>query len=210
LAPQVSAIWGFDQDADLLEAARGRVASLGLSNATLILGNVSLPEDVAQLPDNTFDVVLSRRGPNVTTEVMAKLKPEAYIIQELFQNPLGLLEAFGRKSFLADIGDNPYWLVDEYSWLELFPVSVKAYYYDFFFRDAGHLATYLSQKTQLYSWPMPPMPYDEARDRPALELYVRYNTTPKGVRVVQHRKVYLFRRTAVQYAPAAPEVKPLY
>lgn len=210
LAPQLSAIWGFEQEARLLEAARQRVASLGLSNTTLILGNVALAGDVAQLPDDTFDVVLSRRGPNVTTEMMAKLKPEAYIIQELAQNPLGLLEAFGRKSFLADVGDNPHWLVDTYSWLELFPVSIKSYYYDFFFRDADHLAAYLSQKTQLYSWPMPPMPYEEARDRDALELYVRYNTTSQGVRVVNHRKVYLFRRTAVQYAPAAPEIKPLY
>jgi SAM-dependent methyltransferase len=209
LAPRVAAIWGFDQDADLLAAARQRVATLNLTNAMLVLGNVAAPDDVAQLPDNAFDVVLSRRGPNVTAALMAKLKPEAYIVQELHQDPRGLLEIFGRKSFLAEVGDNPHWLVDEYSWLELFPVSIKEYYYEAYFRDADHLTAHLSQEKALYSWPMPPMPYDEERDRPALELYVRYNTTPKGVRVMNHRKVYLFRRMAVQYAPADPKVRPL-
>ena len=142
--------------------------------------------------------------------MLAKLKSEAYVVQELYQDCPGLLESFGRKSFLADVGDNPYWLVSEYSWLELFPVSIKEYYYESFFRDTDHLAAYLSQKTMFRSWPMPPMPYEEKRDRAALELYVRYNTTPKGVRLVNHRKVYLFRRAAVHYAPVAPEVKPLY
>lgn len=55
---------------------------------------------------------------------------------------------------------------------------------------------------------MPPMPYEESRDRAALELYARYNTTPKGIRVVNVRKVYLFRRTKVQYIPVDPTVKP--
>jgi SAM-dependent methyltransferase len=209
LAPRVAAIWGFDQDSDLLAAARQRVASLNLTNATLVLGNVTVPDDVAQLPDNTFDLVLSQRGPNVTASLMAKLKAEAYIVQELYQDSPGLLEVFGRKPFLADVGDNPYWLVDEYSWLELFPVSMKEYYYEVYFRDADHLAAHLSQEKALYSWPMPPMPYNEERDRPAMELYVQYNTTPKGVKVVNHRKVYLFRRMPVHYAPAAAEVKQL-
>jgi SAM-dependent methyltransferase len=209
LAQRVAAIWGFDQDADLLDAARQRVATLGLTNVTLVPGNVAVPDDVAPLPDGTFDVALSRRGPNVNASLMPKLKPEAYVIQELFQDSPGLLEIFGRKSFLSHVGDNPHWLVDEYSWLELFPVSIKAYYYESYFRDADHLAAYLSQKTTLYSWPMPPLPYDAERDRAALELYVRYNATSKGVRVMNHRKVYLFRRAAVQYVPVAPELKPL-
>jgi SAM-dependent methyltransferase len=209
LAPRVATIWGFDQDADLLTAARQRVAHLDLTNVTLVLGDVAIPDDVAKLPDDTFDLVFSRRGPNVNATVMAKLKTEAYVVQELYQDCLGLLEMFGRKSFLADVGDNPRWLVDEYSWLGLFPVSIKEYYYESFFRDADHLAAYLSQATMLCSWPMPPMPYEEERDRAALELYVRYNTTSKGVRLMNHRQVYLFRRTAVQYAPIAPEVKPL-
>ena len=209
LAPRVTAIWGFDEDADLLNAARQRVASLDLTNATLVLGNVAIPGDVTPLPHETFDVVLSRRGPNVNAALMPKLKPEAYVIQELYQDRPGLLEMFGRKSILSTMGHNSHWLENEYSWLELFPVSAKSYYYESYFRDADHLAAYLSQKTALFSWPMPPLPYDEGQDRAALELYARYNTTSKGVRVVNHRKVYLFRRAAVHCAPVAPELKPL-
>ena len=54
------------------------------------------------------------------------------------------------------------------------------------------------------------MPYDEARDRQALELYVHYNTTPDGIRMINHRKVYLFLRMVVLQAPVAPEVFPSY
>jgi SAM-dependent methyltransferase len=209
LAPRVGAIWGFYENPELLAAARQRAASHKIANATLVQGNVAFPTDVAQLPDNTFDVVLSRRGPTVNATLMTKVKPEACIIQELYQDCPGLLESFGRRSFVADIGNNPNWLVYEYSWLELFPVSIKEYYYESYFRDIDHLAGYLSQKMMFYSWPMPPMPYDELRDRAALELYVRYNTTSKGVKLFNHRKVYLFRRAVVHYAPVAPGVKPL-
>lgn len=208
LAPRVAAIWGFDQDANLLAAAQQRAAQAKLSNTTFVHGNVAVADDVAKLPDNTFDLVLSRRGPNVNQTVMPKLKPEAYIVQELFQDPLGLLEMFGRKTFQADVADNPHWLVEAYSWLDLFPVSMKEYFYESYFRDADHLAANLSQNTSLCSWPMPPMPYEETRDRGALELYTRFNTTPDGVRVLNHRKVYLFRRTIVQQAPAIPGIRP--
>jgi hypothetical protein len=92
--------------------------------------------------------------------------------------------------------------------LDLFPVSIKEYFYEVFFRDADHLAVYLSQSTSFYSWPMPPTPYDDTRDQEALALYVRYNRTEEGVRLIHHRKVYLFRRTVVHQAPAIPGVKP--
>lgn len=208
LAPKVKAIWGFDQDANLLEAAQLRVDQSDIDNANFIHGNVAEVEDVAKLPDNTFDLVLSRRGPNVNKAVMSKLKTGAMVVQELWQDPLALLEIFGRKTFLRDIWDNPHWLVKEYSWLDLSPVSIKEYFTESFFRDADQLIAHLSQNTSFNSWPMPPIPYDETRDREALELYFRYNTTPDGIRMINHRKVYLFRRMVVLQAPAAPEVKP--
>jgi hypothetical protein len=52
------------------------------------------------------------------------------------------------------------------------------------------------------------MPYEEERDRQALELYARYNQTPRGIRMINKRHVYVFRRTAVQYAPVEPGVRP--
>lgn len=208
LAPKVAAIWGFDEDPDLLAAARQRVAAADLANATLVQGNVAQAEDIAPLPDDSFDLVLSRRGPDVNAALMPKLKAEVYVIQELYQDSPSLLEIFGRKSFLDDVVPNPHWLVEHYAMLDLFPVSIKEYFYDSYFRDADQLATYLSQETALLSWPIPRIPFDAQRDREALALFVRYNTTPRGVRVVNHRKVYLFRRMSVYYAPAAPNMKP--
>ena len=192
LAPKVNAIWGFDVDKKLLKAAELRAAQANIQNATLVYGNVAVAEDVAKLPDDTFDLVLSRRGPDVNQDLMKKLKPDALIVQELWQDPLALLEIFGRKTFLRDVWESPHQKVPQYSWLNLFPVSVKEYFYEVFFRDANHLIAFLTQKTSFYSWPMPPTPYEEKRDREALELYVRYNKTDEGVRLIHHRKVYLF------------------
>ena len=210
LAPKVKAIWGFNQEDDLHEAAQLRVASRGIKNATVVLGNVAEAGDVAQLPDDTFDLVLSRRGPNVNAEVRKKLKPDAYIIQELYQQPLALHELFGRKPFLPTVGDNPHWLVDQYQWLGFTPVSVKEYFFDGYFRDLAHLTSHLHKEFQFIDWRMPPLLFDEGKDRAALDLYARYNTTAKGIRLLCHRKVYLFRRTEFSYFPAAPELKPLY
>ena len=80
---------------------------------------------------------------------------------------------------------------------------------DIFVGKTKTLVAYLSQKTSLYSYPMPPTPYDEAIDRGALELYIRYNRTEEGVRLIHHRKVYIFRRMVVHQAPAIPGVEPL-
>lgn len=207
LAPRVKAIWGFEQDARLLAAARLRAQQQGLANARFVAGNASVPEDSAPLPDAAFDVVLSRRGPNVNN-LLSKMKPDALVIQELWRDPLALLEIFGRKSFAARLADNANWLVEQYSWLNLFPVSVKDYYFTSYFRDIDHLAAFLSRKNALLSYPMPPLPYDPQRDRAALELYARYNTTPRGIQIINTRKVYLFRRAPVQVMPVDPGIEP--
>jgi SAM-dependent methyltransferase len=209
LAPHVASVWGIDTEPDLLAAARARVETHGLSNAKLVSGSVTDQQAVGQLPDDHFDVVLSRRGPNVTHLLLPKLKARAHVVQELFRDPLGLLGFFGRRSLLGDLGDNPRWLIDEYAWIGLRTVSFKEYYFDFYFVDSDHLARYLSLPTQLCSYPMPAMPYDERRDRAALELYAHYNQTAKGIRVINHRQVGLFRRERVQYAPVAPDVEPV-
>ena len=208
LAAKVRAIWGFDQECELLNAARLRAAQSKIDNATFVQGNVAIPEDIAKLPDDTFDVVLSRRGPDVNQDLMPKLRSDAIVIQELYQDPLSLLEIFGRKTFLRDIWNNPHNKVARYQRLNLFPVSIKEYFTESYFRDADHLVAFLSRPNAFLSWPMPPIPYDETRDRQALELYIRYNTTPDGIRMINHRKVYLFRRMVVLQAPVAPEAKP--
>ena len=54
----------------------------------------------------------------------------------------------------------------------------------------------------LYDWHVGELrPYEAGRDRTALELYARYNTTPRGIRLLEHRMVLVFRRTVVSYYP---------
>lgn len=43
--------------------------------------------------------------------------------------------------------------------------------------------------------------YEPARDRAAPALYVRYNTTDKGVRVMRRRTVFVFRRAVISSYP---------
>ena len=62
---------------------------------------MAVADEVSErLPDNTFNVVFSRRGPNVTAAVLRKMKPNALVIQELVQGTLGVKPLFGREPFL--------------------------------------------------------------------------------------------------------------
>jgi SAM-dependent methyltransferase len=204
LAPCVHAIYGFDQEEDLLTAARERSASRGTTNATFLLGNVSKAEDVAELPDATITLAFSRRGPNLTGAFLPKLVPDALLVQELVseQDAAGLKEIFGRKPFLPRSHGDADWLIGYYGGLEMLPVSAKSFWSEQYFRDAEHLALNLTQGATLSNWWMPPLPYEPERDRAALELYARYNRTLDGIRVLRHRRVYVFRRARVNYYPA--------
>ena len=115
----------------------------------------------------------------------AQAEARAVLVQELWQDPLAILEIFGRKTFLRDIWDNPHWLVEEYSVVEPVPGHHQRIFHESFFQDADHLARTSLRSNAFYSWPMPPTPYDEARDRDALELYMRYNKRDEGIRLDQ-------------------------
>jgi SAM-dependent methyltransferase len=209
LAPKVAEIWGIDQDETLLDATRQRVAALHLNNARLVSGNVAVADDMQPLPDNAFDVVFSRRGPNVVPAMLRAIKPNAVIVQELVRGTLGLKALFGREPVLPNVGSDPHELIERYAWLGFVPVSIKDYFFDEFYRDDAHLITSLRGKL-LWDWRMPDLPYDEMLDRAALDVYVRYNTTARGIRVTHRRSVYLFRRTTIARFPAIPDAQPLY
>lgn len=204
--PKVRQIWGIDQTEDLLNAARLRVERLGLENATFVLGDIRDPEAVKHLPDATFDLVFSRRGPMFSKLLLRTLRKDAIFVQELVSNldgyPLG--EVFGRWHFAPYAYTDQEGLLREYTNLGLIPVSGKEYFYEEFYRDSEHLAAFLTQVgAMLAPWwiprPLPRKPYDPQHDRDALELYVRYNTTPKGVRVLRQRKIFVLRRVEGTY-----------
>jgi SAM-dependent methyltransferase len=209
LATKVAEIWGIDQDEALLDAARQRVEALNLANTRLVSGNVAVADDLQTLPENTFDLLFSRRGPNVVPAMLRAIKPDAFIVQELVQGTLGLKPLFGREPFLPHVGCDPHWLIAEYQSLDFLPVSVKDYFFDEFYRDEAHLIGSLRGK-MLWDWRMPDMPYDEGLDRDALSLYARYNKSARGIRVTHRRSVYLFRRTRIARFPALPDAQLLY
>ena len=203
LAPLVEETWGFDQDVDLLASARRRVASNSLGNVTLVAGNTVEEGDVRQLPEDYFHLAFSQRGPNINEDLLRTLREDAIFIQELVGQFNGNLlgEIFGRKPITAGAVADFRGLLGQYAELNLFPVSVKEYFYEEFYRDAEHLATALGQGATLSNWRLPRRPYDPARDRAALDLYARYNVTPRGIRVLGHRHVFVLRRAGVHYYP---------
>lgn len=209
-APSIQEIWGFEQEPELLEATKQRVSALSLSNVQLVLGNVAEANDVDALPTNKFDLVLSRRGPDVNEALLGKLKDDAIVIQELYREPLGVRELFGRKPFLPMAGNDPHWLLEPYRWLGLLPISIKDYFFEQYFESPEHFSAFLKQGSFLSHWRMPRMPFDLEIDQDALTLYARYNQTEKGIRLLSQRTVYLFRRTAVSHYPAIPSIQPLY
>jgi SAM-dependent methyltransferase len=203
LAPKVQEIWGIDLEEPLLNGAKERVAAAGYTNTKLILGNTTNAEDVAQLPDAYFDFAFSRRGPFITAALKEKLMPDACVLVELYQDALGLKEIFGRRAFLpTDCFSGGDWAVSHHAGMGLLPVSVKEYFFEQYFRDADHFAAFLATITaSLSHWWMEQRPFVPEQDRPALELYCRFNTTSKGIRLIQRRKVYLFRQAQTNYYP---------
>lgn len=205
IAPKATEAWGIDMQPDLLNGARYRVKEAGLTNVTLIEGNASVEVDTSRLPDDHFELALSQRGPDFNPFIVSKLKKDAIVIQERIGDfsfyPLGII--FGRQTYAPYHFNNREVILNKYADMELFPVSVKEYFYESFYRDIEHVEADLKNvPAMLYNWRVGELrPYEAERDRTALELYASYNTTSKGIRLLEHRIVFVFRRTAVSYYP---------
>jgi SAM-dependent methyltransferase len=210
-ASQVAEAWGIDADEALLVAANARAVALGLANVNLLHGSIMHEADVAQLPDGYFDIAFTESGPGLNAALARKLTDDALFLQEIGGHYSGyqLHEIMGRKPYTYyaygdDYSDQV--LLSAMAALDLAPISIKHYFYDWYFRDVEHLEAHVKQVAwQLGDWRMGgPLPYDPARDRTALELYARYNTTAKGIRMQEHLRVFAWRRTRIHYYPADP------
>jgi SAM-dependent methyltransferase len=200
-AERAASVIAIDLQSELIAAARQRAAARNLRNITFVEGDTTHASTLTHLPQGVFDLVLSRRGPFLTKELMGKLKPDALFVLELAHDFLGLKELFGRTPSLPrSVGESD-WAIGAQVAIGMVPVSAKSFWFELYFRNADHLAAYLRQGSPLHNWWMDPCPYEEERDRGALNLYIRYNTTSKGIRLVGHRRVYLFRRQSVDYYP---------
>jgi SAM-dependent methyltransferase len=205
IAPQVAEAWGIDMQPDLLNGAHHRARDAGLTNVSLLEGNASVEADTSSLPDDYFDLALSQRGPDFNPSIVSKLKRDAIVVQERIGDfsfyPLGII--FGRQTYAPYHFNNREVMLHKYADMELFPVSFKEHFYESFYRDIEHLEADLKNvPALLYNWRVGELrPYEAERDRTALELYARYNTTSKGIRLLEHRIILVFRRAVVSYYP---------
>ncbi len=199
LARTARLVWGFDEDARCVEAARLRARCEGLSNVRQIHGTAGDDQAVAQLPDGAFDVGLSRRGPNLLPSMLGKLKADAIWIQEIPKWPTGLNEIMGqdKRFFLPHARGDESWIVDFYARLGFAAVSVHTWFYQQYFRDVDHLGRFLNSAHYLAH-----RKYDRARDRDALALYCRYNMTDRGIRVTRSRQLGVYGRFGDSPLPA--------
>jgi SAM-dependent methyltransferase len=205
IAPRVAEAWCVDMVPDLLGGARLRVQEIGLTNVTLVEGDASLPATTDKLPDDHFHLALSRRGPNFNALLAAKFKMGAIVIQE----SVGALSFYPLREILGRTHYAPYdhnareVLLHRYAEFGLFPVSVKEYFYDDFYRDFDHLEADVQESpAALMNWRVgTPKPYEPDRDRVGLQLFARYNQTPQGIRMLQHRLIFVLRRTSIAYYP---------
>ena len=204
VAPHFSSVWGIDLEQPLLDEARQRAERSNLTNVTLLHGNTTDAQTTSLLPDSHFSFAYSRRGPFLTEDLARKLTDDALFLVEVAQDFLGLREIFGRTPALPR-SSNPDVALSIMGSAGFIAVSAKTYWFEEYFADADRLAAYLRQGAPLQNWWMDPCPYEEPRDRDALELYARYNSTPRGIKLVGSRKIYLFRRGRVDYYPVVTD-----
>jgi hypothetical protein len=79
----VKLIRGITLGEDLFQATRLRIEHLHLPNAQVLYGDVKDPAVVQQLPENSFDLIYSRRGPLLSEHLVRVLRQTSIFIQGL-------------------------------------------------------------------------------------------------------------------------------
>jgi SAM-dependent methyltransferase len=203
ISSKVNEFWGIDLNEELLTVARDKAKDLNLNNVTLISGDTTNAAATDKLPDDYFDIAFSQRGPNMNYALAGKLKNEGFFFQELVAgfDCYPLKEIFGRKNYSPYNYNEREVILNQYANLELFPVAVKEYFYEEYFHDINHFEAYLRQGANLDNWRIGSRPYNSETDRTSLELYAKYNTTPKGIKLLHQRMIFVLRKTKVSYYP---------
>ena len=205
VAPKVEEVWGIEFVPDLLNFTRQRTDDLGLTNVSLVGGDASSETCTDKLSNNHFDFAISRRGPDFNPLLIEKLTKNAIVIQERIGNfnlhPLGYI--FGRTVYAPYNYNVQPVLLNKYAEIHLFPVSFKEYFYEAFYQDIEHLEADLEKSPwSLYNWRVgEPRPYEASRDRKALELFAHYNTTSRGIRILEHRMIFVLRKANLSFYP---------
>jgi hypothetical protein len=79
--------------------------------------------------------------------------------------------------------------IDMYKDLGMLSASTRTVFYEQFFSDIDQLDAFMGRY-----WCLINNDYNAERDRGALELYCRYNTTPRGIRLTHFRTIGVWLR----------------
>ncbi len=205
VAPKVKEVWGIEFVPDLLNFTRQRADELGLTNVNLVGGDASSETCTDKVPNTHFDFAISRRGPDFNPLLIQKLTKNAIVIQERVGNfnlhPLAYI--FGRTAYTPYNYNVQAVLLSKYAEIDLFPISFKEYFYEAFYRDIAHLEADLAKSPWSFmNWRAgEPRPYETSRDRKALELFAHYNATSRGIRILEHRMIFVLRRAKLSFYP---------
>lgn len=203
ISNKVKEFWGVDLNEELLTAARNKAEELNLHNVRLFSGDITASTVTDKLPDDYFDIAFSQRGPNMNYALAGKLRKEGFFFQEFVGgfDCYPLKEIFGRRNFSPYNYNAREVILNQYADLEFLPIAVKEYFYEEYFRDIDHFEAYLRQGANLDNWRIESRPYNSEIDRTSLELYAKYNSTIKGIKLLRQRMIFVLRKTRVSYYP---------
>ena len=178
IAPAYKKVTGIDQSEEMLRVA-------GNLKSKLLLENISFEVRDAEntkFPNNSFDVIYSRRGPTPFKEIGRILKPGGYFVEINIgeKNGVKLKEVFGRgqnfeledDSFLEKHKSN---LVNEKFQI----IFSKDYRYAAYFEKQQDLDLFLQGSPLIDA-------FDSEKDKIYLEKYATQFQTKKGIKLARH------------------------
>ncbi|MET8880670.1 class I SAM-dependent methyltransferase [Streptomyces rubiginosohelvolus] len=189
VAPAFGRVEAIDLSAEMLASAERHRAGSGLDHVAFTVGDAS----ATGFPDQTFDVVTSRRGPLFPQEFHRVLRPGGTVVYlgigERDVQPLK--EVFGRGQLYGRWSGEPV-VRHERRRLEDAGLTVeeeREFSYDEFFHTSADLDRFL-QMVPIFE------DYDSATDRRSFERYAAQATTPEGIHLARHWFVLCARRPA--------------
>lgn len=183
MTPYFGKITAIDLSEGMLDAAKQKQADAGITNVEFLSQNA----DHTTFPDQSFDVVYSRRGPNPYREASRILKTEgSYLEIEIGeQDTQAIQELFGRGQGFDKWGVRK--LPNLVQGLEENGFVVKfseEYLYNEYYKSYADLDLFL-QGVPIFE------DYDSKKDKEKLEEYVKKYQTEKGIPLRRHRIVVI-------------------
>ena len=186
VAGRFGQVVGIDTSTEMLEIARERQRAQGGSNVRFELR----PAAATGLPDASFDVVYSRRGPTPYREIARLLTTGGALVHIGIgeQDALDLKRVFGRGQGFnrREIS----WLDRSRTFQEVAGLRVdyaEEFLYDEYYPTYADLETFL-QGVPIFE------DFDPIADRPLLQVYVDQANRSRGIRLLRHRFVTVARK----------------